>query len=154
MNYEELQIHHNNVSVIEMDLSQIDGLKGLCYNGQIAIKQNMPEVEKSCVLAEELGHYYTTVGDIIDQSSAANRKQELRARLWAYNCQIGLQGIIKTFEHGCKNVHEMADCLDVTEEFLKEAITAYRSKYGVCTEFDNYIIFFEPHIAVLKKVSD
>lgn len=154
MNYEELQIHHNNVPVVEMDLSQVEGLKGLYYNGRIAIKQNMSETEKACVLAEELGHHFTSTGNILDQSIVENRKQELRARLWAYNCQIGLQGIIRTFEHGCRNIHEMAEYLDVTEEFLKEAITAYRNKYGICTEFDNYIIFFEPHLAVLKKVSD
>lgn len=142
-----------NIIVIEKNFKS--KAKGLCKGNKIGISSTIDtSAEKSCVLAEELGHYYTTVGDIIDQSSAANRKQELRARLWAYNCQIGLRGIIKTFEQGCKNVHEMADCLDVTEEFLKEAITAYRNKYGVCTEFDNYIIFFEPHIAVLKKVSD
>lgn len=154
MNYEELQIHHNNVPVVEMDLSQVDGLKGLYYNGRIAIKQNMSETEKACVLAEELGHHFTSTGNILDQSTVENRKQELRARLWAYNCQIGLQGIIRTFEHGCRNIHEMADYLDVTEDFLQEAIATYRSKYGVCTEFDNYIVFFEPQLAVLKKVSD
>lgn len=154
--YESLQerARQDDIEVVDY-FFQNQKIKGLICNNTIAIQKTIStQSEKSCVLAEELGHYYTTAGDIIDQSSAANRKQELRARLWAYNCQIGLQGIIKTFEHGCKNVHEMADCLDVTEEFLKEAITAYRSKYGVCTEFDNYIIFFEPHIAVLKKVSD
>lgn len=38
------------------------------------------EAEKACVLAEELGHHYTAVGDIIDQSYYSNRKQELRGK--------------------------------------------------------------------------
>lgn len=142
-----------NIIIIEKNFKS--KAKGLCKGNKIGISNAIDtSAEKSCVLAEELGHYYTTAGDIIDQSNAANRKQELRARLWAYNCQIGLRGIIKAFDRNCKNTHEMADYLDVTEEFLKEAITAYRNKYGICTEFDNYIIFFEPHLAVLKKVSD
>ena len=37
------------------------------------------ETEKACVLAEELGHHYTTVGDIIDQKESENRKQELNS---------------------------------------------------------------------------
>lgn len=154
--YEVLQEQacQNGIEVVDY-LFENQQIKGLICDDTIAIQKTVStQSEKSCILAEELGHYYTTVGDIIDQSSAANRKQELRARLWAYNCQIGLRGIIKAFDRNCKSIHEMADCLDVTEEFLKEAITAYRNKYGICTEFDNYIIFFEPHLAVLKKVSD
>ena len=43
-------------------------------------------------MAEELGHYYTGVGDILDQSSVSNRKQELCGRVYAYNKLIGLAG--------------------------------------------------------------
>ena len=118
MNYEELQTHHNNVPVVEMNLSQVDGLKGLYYNGRIAIKENMSEAEKACVLAEELGHHYTTVGNILDQSSVSNRKQELRARMWYFNIIIGLMVIIRCFEYGCRTLCVMAEHLEVTEEFL------------------------------------
>lgn len=38
----------------------------------------------------------------------------------------------------------MAEHLDVTEEFLKDALDAYRLKYGKCTVVDNYMVFFEP----------
>lgn len=150
MNYEELQIHHNNVPVVEMDLSQVDGLKGLYYNGRIAIEQRLPNKEKSCVLAEELGHHYTTVGNILDQSSVSNRKQELRARMWAYNRQIGLLGIIKSYEYGCRSLYDMAEYLEVTEEFLKDALERYRQKYGMYTVVDNYVIYFEPGLGVVK----
>lgn len=153
MTYEELLFHSDNEGITVKE-KNILGSNGRIKGKRIAIRSALPNTEKSCVLAEELGHYYTTVGNILDQSTVGNRKQELRARLWAYNCQIGLQGIIRTFEYGCRNIHEMAEYLDVTEEFLNEAITAYRNKYGICTEFDNYIIFFEPHLAILKKVSD
>lgn len=153
MTYEELLFHSDNEGITVKE-KNIWGSNGRIKGKRIAIRSALPNTEKSCVLAEELGHYYTTVGNILDQSNDGNRKQELRARLWAYNCQIGLQGIIRTFEHGCRNIHEMADYLDVTEDFLQEAIATYRSKYGVCTEFDNYIVFFEPQLAILKKVSD
>ena len=43
-----------------------------------------------------------------------------------------------------QNLHEMAEHLDVTEEFLKDALDAYLLKYGKCTVVDNYMVFFEP----------
>lgn len=150
MNYEELQTEHIDVPVTEMDLSDVSGLKGLYYNGCVAIEQNLPNTEKACVLAEELGHHYTTYGNIIDQDDISNRKQELRARTWAYNKQIGLLGIIKSYERGCRSRHEMAEYLDVTEEFLTDALERYRQKYGMYTTLDNYIIYFEPCLGVMK----
>ena len=69
--------------------------------------------------------------------------------MWAYNKLIGLMGIIKSYEHGCQSYHEMAEYLDVTEEFLRDALKRYHQKYGVCTTVDNYIIYFEP-LGVVK----
>ena len=125
---------------------------GRIKGNRIAIKHDLDETEKKCTLAEELGHYHTTVGDIMDQSSDANRKQELRARLWSYNKLIGLHGIISCYKSGCQTLYDMADHLGVTEEFLQEALQCYRSKYGIYTRVDNYAIYFEPGLSVLELI--
>lgn len=125
--------------------------RGRIKGQRIAIKKDLTATEKACVLAEELGHHYTTVGNILDQSDVSNRKQELHARLWAYNKQIGLYGIIKAYKHRCQNLTEMADYLGVTEEFLIDALNQYRMKYGCKVEVDNYVIFFEPRLAVMER---
>lgn len=128
-------------------------IKGLYCDGTVALNNNIETFkEKACILAEELGHHYTSVGNILDLSVAQNRKQERQARLWAYNKQIGLRGLIRAYEHGCKNRHETADFLEVTEEFLESAIYEYREKYGICTTIDNYIVFFIPQLAICKKL--
>lgn len=62
-----------------------------------------------------------------------NRKQELRARAWGYNRLIGLAGLVQAFEYGCRNQYEMAEYLDITEEYLEDALMHYRSKYGIYT---------------------
>ena len=128
-------------------------IKGLYCDGYIVLNTNALKTttEKTCVLAEELGHHYTTTGNILDQQEVTNIKQELHARTWAYNECVGLIGIIKAFEAGCKSLYEMADYLDVTEDFLKDALESYRRKYGIYTEIDNYIIFFEPWISIMRK---
>lgn len=126
---------------------------GRIKGSRIAIRQDITTTtEKSCVLAEELGHHETSVGNIIDMASAANRKQERQARLWAYNKQIGLIGLVRAFEHGCQNRFEIAEYLEVTEEFLEECIECYRNKYGICKRVDNYVVYFIPQLSVMKLV--
>ena len=94
MNYEALldEAHHRGLVVKEKPLKYNNGrIKG----NRIAIRKDIETTtEKTCVLAEELGHHYTSVGDIIDIENTQNRKQERQARLWAYNKLIGLRGII------------------------------------------------------------
>ena len=121
-----------------------DRIKGLYCDGVIAISDRLNESEKAAVLAEELGHHLTAAGDILDQSVAANRKQELHGRIWAYNRLIGLAGIIRAYKMGCRNRYEVAECLDVPEDFLRDAINYYHSSYGRFAQFENYVIYFDP----------
>lgn len=129
-----------------------NNIKGLYCDGVIAIREDMTIPEKTCALAEELGHHETSVGNILDMASAANRKQERQARLWAYNKQIGLIGLVRAFEHGCQNRFEIAEYLEVTEEFLEECIECYRNKYGICKRVDNYVVYFIPQLSVMKLI--
>ena len=88
----------------------------------------------------------------MDQSSVSNRKQENRGRILAYNRLIGLMGIINAHKHHCQSLSESAEYLEVTEDFLRDAISYYKGKYGVSATIDNYVIFFEPRISVLELV--
>lgn len=139
----------DSLTVSELPLSSFDGL---IVDTDIYIRSNMPIIQKACVLAEERGHHYTGIGDILDQGRVENRKLEMKGRRWAYDDRIGLYGIIKSFRGGDRSLYEMADRLEVTEEFLCEALEYYRSKYGICTYLDNYIIFFEPTLSVVRKL--
>lgn len=151
MNAYEQLLSSSGENIIVVEKNFKSQAKGLCKGNKIGISKAIStSTEKACILAEELGHYYTTVGNILDQSSVSNRKQELRARMWAYNRQIGLLGIIKSYEYGCRNLYDMAEYLEVTEEFLKDALERYRQKYGMYTVVDNYIIYFEPGLGVVK----
>ena len=127
--------------------------KGLYCDSVIALASSIEtDAERSTVLAEELGHHHTTYGNILDMHNVSNRKQELRARLWAYDKLIGLTGILRAYKHGCSSLHEVAEFLDVTEEFLSESLAAYRRRYGCYTKLDNYVIYFEPVLGVLEMI--
>lgn len=137
------------LSIKERPFRTYDGrIKG----NSIYLRKDMNTTEKTCVLAEELGHHHTSVGTILDMNDARNRKQERQARMWAYNRLIGLCGIIKAYKAGCQNRYEIAEYLEVTEECLQECIECYRDKYGVYTAVDNYVIYFLPNLAVMEKV--
>ena len=153
--YEELLeiALQENVKVYEKyDLSGTR-LKGLYCDGVIALDKDIEtQTERACVLAEELGHHYTTVGDITDLTSMNNQKQELKARLTAYNDRIGLQGIIDAYKARRTSPEEMAEFLDVTPEFLQDALECYRTKYAPYVAIDNYVVFFDPCLAVLEVI--
>ena len=132
---------------------QSERIKGLYSDGIIGLNERLEtSVEKTCTLAEELGHHHTSVGNILNMEDLSNRKQERQARLWGYNKLIGLTGIVNAFESGCQSAYEAAEFLEVTVEYLQECIDCYRDKYGICTEIDNYIIYFIPNLAVMEKV--
>lgn len=144
MTYEELLLEADNQKLIVKEKT-IPGYGGRICKNRIAINKGInTTTEKACILAEELGHHFTSTGNILDLSIVQNRKQERLARLWAYNKQIGLGGLIKAYEQGCKNKYEIAEYLGVTESFLQEAVSCYHEKYGTFTQIDNYVIYFEP----------
>ena len=144
----EQDAFEDNVKVHDYYLGE-ESLRGIYVNGNVAINTSVNNsIEKACVLAEELGHHHTSVGNILDMDLTGNRKQERQARLWAYNKLIGLSGIIEAFEHGCQSRFEIAEYLEVTEEFLEECLACYRNKYGVGTTLDNYYIMFIPNLNV------
>lgn len=146
--YTDLLIEADNNNLITRE-KPLRAHKGRIKGNRIAINNRLTETEKKCVLAEELGHYYTGVGNILDQSTTTNRKQELHGRIHAYNRLIGLMGIVKAYKHRCSCLSEAAEFLDVTEEFLADTITHYKNKYGIYTKVQNYVIVFEPTLLVL-----
>lgn len=154
MTYDELLIQADleGLKVKEKPLQSGDGR---IFNNRIAIRRDInTTIEKSCVLAEEIGHYRTGSGDITRLDTISDQKQEYRARITGYDIKIGLSGIICAFEKGVCSKAEMADYLDVTEEYLIAALDAYRKKYGKYVSFENYTIFFEPYFAVCKAFED
>ena len=147
--YEDILIEADRHNLITKEKPLL-AHKGRIKGKRIAINRKLTEKEKKCVMAEDLGHYYTASGDILDQSSADNRKQESRGRIMAYNKLVGLTGIIDSYNNHCQSLTETAEYLDVTEEFLLDALQYYKRKYGTYVTINNYVIYFEPALGVLK----
>ncbi len=150
MRYEILlqEATSDNLYIIENANFKSDA-DALINGDVIGLNKNIQSfTERFCVLAEELGHYYTTVGNILNQSEEYNRKQEARARRWAYDATVGLDGIILAYRKGCCSIYEMAEELEVTVRFLSDMLEIYSSKYGTSVKYGDYLIEFVPTLNV------
>lgn len=120
------------------------GLKGLYCDGRVWIDKDMTCTDKACILAEEIGHHCTSAGNILDQSVAANRQQEYRARAWGYRLLVSLESLIALSTKGITCRAELADALGVTEWFLCDALDYYKSRYGLYVRHGSRLIYFDP----------
>lgn len=152
MTYDDLLKEADDKCLIVKE-KHLRSCKGRIRGNLIAIKKNLSTIEKVCVLAEEIAHADLTVGNILDLNSTNNRKQEYKARLLAYDKLVGIKGLIEAYETGCRNMSMVAEYLEVTEEFLYDTISTYRSKYGLYTRRGNYLVYFEPCLSVLKLIN-
>lgn len=152
MKYESLltQAKKDGIDIIEYKFKN-ENLKGLYIDNVITLNSYIKtNAEKACVLAEELGHHYTSSGDILDQNNIINVRQEKLARGWGYERLVPITSLLESFWAGIKNQHELAEYLEVTEEFLQKALNYYKDKHGSYYKIDNYIIMFDP-LAVMEK---
>ena len=137
------------VSVVEIDLGT-DTPCGKCIGDTIFINNRVTTNEKKCVLAEELGHYHLTIGDITDLKSINNRKQELKARRYGYKLLIEPYDIVHTMKQGCSNKYELSDFLNISEEFFEELIEDFKKQYGMGVFVGNYYLQLEPCLGLIR----
>ncbi|EIC1380385.1 TPA_asm: toxin [Listeria monocytogenes] len=123
--------------------------KGLYINQHILVNQNQNDTEMRCTLAEEIGHYKLTVGNITKQKTINDIKQEKLARNWGYKSLVPLRKIIDAYYEGFTEYYEVSEFLEVTEDFLKHSIEYYRSKFGNTIECNGYIIILRSSIQII-----
>lgn len=119
--YEELIGEYEQLIIEERPMIN----DGLYADGCVWINKDMSANKKVCILAEEIGHYETTSGDILDQADTGNRKQELIARKWAYEKLIPVEAIQTAIDNGYTEIWNIAEFLEVDEAFLKDALQYY-----------------------------
>lgn len=101
----------------------------IVYNGHpfiyysTALENDLPRLR--CVLAEEIGHHYTSAGSGITTPhySYRNRvyilKKENLALRWAANYLLPLERLLHALRGGLRQLWELAEYFVVTEEMVK-----------------------------------
>lgn len=144
-------LDEKEIQFIETEIP-VKSVKGLYFDNTIIIDENIAtDAERRCVLAEEIGHYETSNGNILDQGQLEAVKQEQRARRWAHLRLLSLDQLVACFENGLRNRYECAEYLNVTEAFFDECIKSYTQIYGPYVAHKDYLIYFKP-LGVMKMM--
>lgn len=147
--FEEMLTEFGEEIIVDEIAELPNNIKGIYASSNkcrlILLNKNLKLVnEKTCILAEEIGHFCTTTGDITDQSQIKNRKQEKKARRWAVNKLIRIEQFIDAYKSGIRNKAEFAEFLNVTEPFLDIALDHFKGLYGTYHIFGEFIVYFDP----------
>jgi Zn-dependent peptidase ImmA (M78 family) len=137
LTYEDLlsECEKNDIKVVERYLSDYDGL---IIKNIIVIRKELTQVEKKCVLAEELGHFYMTTGNILDYNNMDNRRQEKTARNWAVDKLLDCNQTTDTYLKNNCNLYDTAEELEVTPQFLEYALKHFIEKHGLKYYIEKY----------------
>lgn len=128
------------------------GLDGLYKDGYIFIDENLIPTKKKEVLAEEYGHYLTSVGDFIDGTILSNAKQETLPRNIALESLVTPEKLIECYEAGLSELWEVAEHLGISEEFLQAALHHYQVKCGLVFWYHQYqFVFLSDSLLDIKK---
>ena len=141
--YEELLTKNEHIKIKDTHALP-NGYSGFYKDGVILIDKNLSERRKAEILYEELANHKLTYGNILDQSKDINRKFENYARRYGYEAALPLRIIVEAHNYGVSNLYELAEYVQLSEEYIAEILKHYKNKYGIGTHYGEYLITFDP----------
>lgn len=125
MNYSMLQALAEKQQV-SIHPYRFDGdLQALYVDKHIFLSDDLNSSEKTCVLAEELGHHFTADRNCLDQSKAENLFCEWQGRIWSYEVLLPTSQLRAAMQAGFQKIPEIAALFELTEDFVREALQYY-----------------------------
>jgi len=136
-------IESENIKLIEDDIPY--KAKGLYFDNIIVLHKSIETTsERNSILAEELGHHFTSNGNILNQTLISSIKQECSARRWAVEQMIKPDKLIDAIKSGVRSRWELSQFLDVSETFIDESLVHMKTLHGEYIVIDGYVIRFDP----------
>lgn len=130
------------------------GLSGLCVDNEIYINLNRNKTtsEQYVTISEEISHNETGTGNIIEQKTVTDRKQEQLARKLGCLRIVSLDCLIKCYEKGINTIWDIAEELEVTTECVEDAFHNIRITKGLYFYYKNYSVKFitDSHLIIEK----
>jgi len=148
--YEQLMDQYPGL-IFEEDENMPPKLPGVIVDNFITINKKRSIYEKHFILAEEIGHYLTTAGNITKLNTVPKIKAEVVARRWGYEKIISLDDLVSCFEKNHLTAEDVAHDFEIEIKALKIILDHYFDKYGPSVQHKGYIINFDPFIAINLK---
>jgi len=108
------------------------------FNNEVYINSNRSYTQNLQDLAEEIGHWKTTAGDIHEMATLADQGQELEARQVGYMMIVGLDGLIDCFKKNITTPWDLADYFECNISYIWSALNTYKVKYGENFDYKGY----------------
>ena len=141
--YEELLTENEHIKIKDTH-SLSNGYSGFYKDGVILIDKNLSERGKAEILYEELANHKLTYGNILAQAKDINRKFENYAKRYGYEAALPLHIIVEAHNYGVNNLYELAEYIQLSEEYIAEILKHYKNKYGIGTHYGEHLITFDP----------
>ena len=107
----------------------------------MAISPELTLADRTSVSYHEAGHHYTMY------EPGQPSRNESRADRWAARKLVPVISLIDALAAGCNNLFEVAEYLQVSENFLYKTLDIYKLIYGEYTEFENWVVAFRPRLS-------
>ena len=154
MTYDELLIVAENEGVTVVEYEFDGKYSGLYCDGYAFIDKTASNIQKCCTLAEELGHHFTAASNIVETDSIDKCKQEQLGRRWGFENILPVQKIIDAIINGCDTLYAIAEQLEVTPEYLQDALKYYSQKYGPDISYGDYVVVFSSESLIVHPILD
>lgn len=152
--YEELLDIAKNEGVAVVDYDLGESLSGLYCDGCVLINKNSNASERYCTLAEELGHHYTATSNIVETNTIDKCRQEQLGRRWGYEKILPLERILDAIIEGYDNLADLAEQLEVTPEYMQEALVYYSQKHGTSIDYHEHRVIFSDASVIVHPLLD
>lgn len=150
--YEDFLSFLENEGLLIRETKLNSSADGLSQDGVIVINNKIETNKKKfCILSEEFGHYMKTYSNIQKLDTIENEKQEYKARLYAYKHLISLDDLSLCLKNGINDEYDMANELNITYDFLVDALECYKNIYGdKKIKTNNGYLIFTPTINLIN----
>ena len=130
--FEEIceEVYSDDIRIVPIEVAK-DGPKALYIkaNGRklIALPHSDTEAQRTCMLTEQYGHYVTGDDRVLYYDKIADWKAEARARRYAHD-RLLTPDAIRIAAQNTDDEYEIAFALNVTVEFLRDAIDCFKAR--------------------------
>jgi len=118
-----IEVMDTHIPIPEMNAAYLN-LSGV---ERIFLRNSGTVRERAGWIAEELGHHHTSQNQVLRYRCVDDWRAEARARRWAH-MRLLTPDAIYTAARNTDDIYEIAEALDVSEEFLRESIDDFQSK--------------------------
>lgn len=91
----------------------------------LLINRHRPLAARTAALAEELGHYFRSIGDLRNLRDIAAAKSERLAHVWSVEALLPLEELQAHFARGNGTSWEIAEEVELPLDFVQEAVAIH-----------------------------